>query len=419
MKVQTLVALVVAVVMGLGALLLVLKLNQAPDPNANKVGVVIAKVPIEAGMPIGEEMIQVVPRDREGMPESIVTDPKKVVGMVLRVPVVASEAILAEKIAPVGASGLTSLLQPNQRAVTTRIKTEDALAGFAKPGDKVDISLIADEVKNGKKLKRIETLLQNVVVLALNDKMSRGGDPENQGQSVTTVTFALTPDEANVLALAESEGQLKLSLRGPNADGDAGKRLTSDQLNSRWNDEERAAATVVSGPILEGYDDEGESFFDNVGALFGEATDSEPAVAEVDPVADPEPVKEADAPKLDMTALAAAPKLFKGMFDAATAPPEEEPAAEADEQPAAPAEPRRKLKRLVYRDLEGNVLWDVMLFDDSTTARGLADVLEDVDPAELAAQGLGPDGQPLTADFGGGKGEDDGYGASVFPAFGK
>jgi pilus assembly protein CpaB len=101
------------------------------------------------------------------------------------------------------------LVPENLRGVT--IKVDDAVreSGFVSPNSRVDVIVsIADG--QGSSEKKAKVILQNVPVLAAGQSVEMRG---NKPVSITTVTLALTPEQAERLALAQTDGRLMLATR--------------------------------------------------------------------------------------------------------------------------------------------------------------------------------------------------------------
>jgi pilus assembly protein CpaB len=104
--------------------------------------------------------------------------------------------------------GLTFVIPPGKRAISVAVNEVIGVAGFIKPGDRVDVLGTFDEQAVGKTV--TVTVLQDVEVLAISQRM----EDKNPGAVVaTTVTLALTLDEAEKVTLAEEQGRLRLALR--------------------------------------------------------------------------------------------------------------------------------------------------------------------------------------------------------------
>jgi len=143
------------------------------------------------------------------------------IGAVVREPILAGEPIVARKIVRVGDSGyMAAYLEPGMRAMAIRVTVETAAGGFILPGDRADV-LLTREVKltnlanvasadSGTKFVSA-TVMQNVKVLAI-DQNTRAADNE-QAVVGATATLEVSGRDAEILALAKSEGELSLVLR--------------------------------------------------------------------------------------------------------------------------------------------------------------------------------------------------------------
>jgi pilus assembly protein CpaB len=101
------------------------------------------------------------------------------------------------------------LVPVGQRAVT--IKVDDAIkeSGFVLPNSRVDVFVSMARTASSQD-RMAKLILQDVVVLAAGQAVEMR---DNRPVSVTTVTLALTPDQAERLALAQNEGKLTIGMR--------------------------------------------------------------------------------------------------------------------------------------------------------------------------------------------------------------
>jgi pilus assembly protein CpaB len=87
------------------------------------------------------------------------------------------------------------------------------VAGFLTPGTMVDVLTVIEPPGNnmsGNPISKI--VLQNVKVLASGQNLDKPKD-EREAETVKAVTLQVTPDQAEKLALASTEGKLRLMLR--------------------------------------------------------------------------------------------------------------------------------------------------------------------------------------------------------------
>ena len=144
------------------------------------------------------------------------SDLSKLLGTVVRHPITAGEPVTQGSLVSPGDRGfLAAALSPGMRAITVPVSAQTGVAGFVFPGDRVDI-MLTQEVGGveGQPLKASETIMRNLRVLATDQSTSQ--ETEN-GMTVVresrTVTLEVTPKMAEKIAVAETIGQLSLSLR--------------------------------------------------------------------------------------------------------------------------------------------------------------------------------------------------------------
>jgi pilus assembly protein CpaB len=144
-------------------------------------------------------------------------NPSDLLGTVVRNEVTAGQPITQGSLIKPGERGfLAAALGPGMRAVTVAVSTTSGVAGFIFPGDRVDM-VLTQQVEGGGEgppLKASETILRNVRVLATDQRMtSRGEDGKPIVVNTSTVTLEATPKIAEKIAVAQTIGQLSLSLR--------------------------------------------------------------------------------------------------------------------------------------------------------------------------------------------------------------
>jgi pilus assembly protein CpaB len=149
----------------------------------------------------------------EGQPDS---DMSKLLGTVVRYPITAGQPMTrGALVGPQDRGFLAAALGPGMRAVTVPVNASSGVAGFVFPGDRVDI-VLTQEVTGGEgpPLKVSETVVRNVRVLATDQRIdSKGEDGKTEVRTFSNVTLEATPRIAEKIAVAQSVGQLSLSLR--------------------------------------------------------------------------------------------------------------------------------------------------------------------------------------------------------------
>jgi pilus assembly protein CpaB len=138
--------------------------------------------------------------------------PTKLSGAVARAPFIAGEPIKEQKLIKISEGGvMAAILAPGMRAISTPITEETAAGGFILPNDRVDV-LLSHKIQVGSKEEPVsEAVLRNVRVLAIGQEIeNKDGEKVASGK---TATLELTPQQAEILALAQSMGEISLSLR--------------------------------------------------------------------------------------------------------------------------------------------------------------------------------------------------------------
>jgi pilus assembly protein CpaB len=204
--------LLVAVVLGLAAAAYANAwIGQYSRVSANKV--VVAAVDIPAGGRITPEMLSALDWPSGSLPVGAVTDPALLKDRVVKMDVVRGEAVIEGKLAPVGTKGgLSAVIAEGKRAMTVRVNDVVGVAGFALPGNYVDILVHAQQDGNAKgETKPIsKTVLEHVLVLAVAQEASRD---DTKPKVVNAVTLELSLADSEKLDLARSIGTLSLALR--------------------------------------------------------------------------------------------------------------------------------------------------------------------------------------------------------------
>jgi pilus assembly protein CpaB len=213
---RTRLLMIGAVALALGAFvsLIVYKNLQGRGSSSGEPGVdvIIAANDIQVGARVEEHDVRIVKYPASALPASTYGLRSKVLGRGVILPIAKGEFILPSKLAPENAgSGLPSLIPPGMRAVSVRVNEVVSVAGFVGPGTRVDILLTG--TPNGSSENQTTTVLQNVAVIAAGQRLERNASGDAQNTPV--ITLLVSPDDAERLTLASSEGHIQLALRNP------------------------------------------------------------------------------------------------------------------------------------------------------------------------------------------------------------
>jgi pilus assembly protein CpaB len=197
-------------------------LSNAQAFSKDMTKVAVAKVAIPLGTKIVPEQVMMVQFPRESMPDGTFENADKLAGRVAVVNIAAREPITDSRLAPEGtAGGLSAVIPEGYRAMTVKVDDVVGISGFIMPGTLVDVVVVItpeDASRGAGPISKI--VLQNIKVLANGQNIDK---PENQRDvnSVKAVTLQVTPEQAEKLALASSEGRLQLVMRNSIDQGDA------------------------------------------------------------------------------------------------------------------------------------------------------------------------------------------------------
>jgi pilus assembly protein CpaB len=216
------IVLVGALIFGVLAAVTVSKyLSRAQAYSNNLTKVAVAKVAIPLGSKIIPEQIMVVQFPKESTPDGAFDSPEKLAGRVAVINIAAREPITETRLAPEGtAAGLSAVIPEGYRAMTVKVDDAAGISGFITPGTLVDVVVVIDPREgSGNQDPVSKIVLQNIKVLANGQNIDKPKD-EREAQSVKAVTLQVTPEQAEKLALASSEGRLQLVMRNQIDQGD-------------------------------------------------------------------------------------------------------------------------------------------------------------------------------------------------------
>ncbi|HJP90496.1 MAG TPA: Flp pilus assembly protein CpaB [Pyrinomonadaceae bacterium] len=178
--------------------------------------VVVAKVEIPVGSRIIPEQLTIAQFPANVTPEGAMsTIDDKVVGRVVVTSISPRDPITETKLAPVGAAGgLSSMIPEGYRAMTVAVNEVVGISGFITPGTLVDIVVVITPPKGvGNEEMISKIVLQNIKVLASGQNIDKPKNSREAEGSIRAVTLQVTPEQAEKLALASSEGRLQLVMR--------------------------------------------------------------------------------------------------------------------------------------------------------------------------------------------------------------
>ena len=154
------------------------------------------------------------------VPKTAILDAKNAIGRGVTSSLYAGEPILEDRLAPMGSGGgLAATIKDGMRAIAVRVDQVVGVAGFVTPGMHVDVLISGVPPTNGGAAAgagnntQVRTVLQNIEVLSAGTDIQK--DAEGKPLQVQVVNLLVTPEQAQVMALASNETRIQLVLRNP------------------------------------------------------------------------------------------------------------------------------------------------------------------------------------------------------------
>jgi len=172
--------------------------------------IVIAAVEIPIGTTINMTQVKTADWPKANMPQGAFPATDQVIGRTSTQTFLPGDAITETKLMPKeGPVGIMTYRIPEgHRAMTVAVDQVAGVAGFINPGNIVDVVLIAAPPGSNQSISKI--VLQNVPILAIGQIVEQ---KEGNPSVVPTVTVDVTPEDAEKLAIASTQGRLQLVLR--------------------------------------------------------------------------------------------------------------------------------------------------------------------------------------------------------------
>jgi pilus assembly protein CpaB len=143
------------------------------------------------------------------------TDIEAIVGRGVLSAIVENEPLTESKLAPIEAgAGISPTIPPGMRAMSVKVNEVVGVAGFVVPGTRVDV-LVTLGTPGRMDESMTRTVSSNVQVLTAGTRYDQEKARDGEAIPSTVVTLMVSPVDAERIALAQSKGQIMLSLRNP------------------------------------------------------------------------------------------------------------------------------------------------------------------------------------------------------------
>jgi pilus assembly protein CpaB len=184
------------------------KRNAAPKIVTQKV--VVANCDLQMGRKIETTDLKTSDWPVGIVPLGSYANASELIGRVMKTESKAGEAVIESKLSPKGSEGgFSSIIPQGMRALTVSVNNSSGVGGFILPNTRVDVLVtVSSPAQKGESTTKI--ILEDIKVLAVDQTFER---KEDDPVIVQTVTLLVTPEDAEKLVLASTEGKLQLSLR--------------------------------------------------------------------------------------------------------------------------------------------------------------------------------------------------------------
>jgi|SRR5271165_2607427 len=241
---RSLTVLVLAVFLGLGAMLATRHLMSKPAAvEEESQEILVAARDFKEEEILKPDMIKTARTSKSAVPVGAFSSFKDVEERWVKTTMLEGDPIVDKKLGPKGSPpGLVANIPKGMRAYTVDVTEQSGVSGFILPNHRVDV--VRYEANEKSQLQRGETILQDILVLAAGQVFTRQEEKSLQNR---TVTLAVFPEQVHILVAARAKGPLSLSLRGVN-DHDIVDRPTPKPEES---EEQKARRTKMEKELEE------------------------------------------------------------------------------------------------------------------------------------------------------------------------
>lgn len=198
------------------------------EAELEPVKVLVARTDIPKLAIIEETMVELAEVPKKYVQPAALKSMEEIRGKIAEAPILQGEVITNTKIViPNRKTGLAQQIEAGRRAITIAISDVTGVAGLVKPFDHVDVLVITNHGDDEKQDKIISTLYQDLLILATGKNLGAGVPSATEKDETTdalkfvdmedqkylNVTLSVSPQQAMGLVLAQSFGELYLSLR--------------------------------------------------------------------------------------------------------------------------------------------------------------------------------------------------------------
>jgi pilus assembly protein CpaB len=178
------------------------------------------------------------------------TGMKRFLGAVVRSGINDGEPITLSRIIPPGDGGfLAAVLKPGYRAITVSVSAVSGVSGLVFPGDRIDLiatmTLTDPTGKDKVDHHASETILSNLKVLALDQRLDDQAKEAKDAQIARTATLEVTPKQAEIISVINEVSRLSMSLRSLPLDGPPEDEVASNTTEPTFTYDSDASRLIL------------------------------------------------------------------------------------------------------------------------------------------------------------------------------
>jgi pilus assembly protein CpaB len=176
--------------------------------------VAVAATDLSWGTVLKKDLVRTVPFLKSSAVQDFILNPASVENRVLIGNIKAGEPITESRLAPSGVEkgGVAAFIRDDRRAMAVKVDKVIGVSGFVHPGSRVDVLVSVSRYGGGSE-PLTKTVLEDIPVLATGTEIENKNDKQEKAENVDVITLEVSPEQAEILALASTEGKIQLALR--------------------------------------------------------------------------------------------------------------------------------------------------------------------------------------------------------------
>lgn len=170
---------------------------------------VVAARDLPPGTILTEGDLRTIPWPAETLPNGVFESAAELEGQSLFDTVNESEPLFQSRLMTAEGGGRSEGIPQGMRAVSVHVTDSSGVLSLLRSGHRVDVQVVVNQ-DNDQDV-RVRTALEDIEVLSVSSELHQSA----QGFDLPVVTLLADPEQAEVLALSDAGGRVRLTLRNP------------------------------------------------------------------------------------------------------------------------------------------------------------------------------------------------------------